>query len=109
MGQQPVVELRHLCPQCLQCRKRFLASLQKDNALDGIIVLVDTDATEARLESFMDVAQILQENRNIVSLGYDDVFHFLNGLQQRDAADVDILTSESEVVAARIRIAGGNG
>src|SRR5208282_2951192 len=91
-----------------QSGKRGLVELEEDDSLDDVGVAVHAHFAEARLDALVDIGDIFEENRNAVVLGDQNALHLAHVVQQADAADVGILTAESEIAAAHVGIAGAD-
>ena len=78
----------------------------------GVVVMAEVaaaDLAEARLMPFLDVGHVAEQDGDAVVLGDDDVAHVVERMQQADAADIDALAADGEVVAAGVGIAVGDG
>ena len=94
--------------------QRLCALLEEHDGLDdvGIVVMVEVaaaDLARGAADGLPARRTRREQDRHAVVLGDDDVAHVVDRVQQADAADVDALAADGEVVAAGVGIAVGDG
>ena len=100
-----IVKTLHLPLELPQSRQGLFASLQENDPLNGIVVVVYADLSEARLRSFIDFRYIAQVNGHAISRGDENVFHLSDGAEKAQAADVDALIAHGQIIAADVGVA----
>src|SRR4029077_10358267 len=103
---QATVERFHFLCEFAKSGERLFAALEQDDAFYSVVVMIDADLPEARLESFVNIGHLTEGDGNTVAFGKNDTLHFRDGAEKADTADVDALAAHGEVASACVGIAG---
>ena len=106
LGQDAGVELLGLRLDALQHVLRLLAGAKHDDAFDGVVLLADAELAEPRRDAERDLADVLDQRRNAVVDGDDDVADVVERSHPADPADVIELPALGVEAAAAIAVVG---
>ena len=104
-----VVQLLDLLSHPLQRRNGLRLALQQDDAFQHVIALVDPHLAQPHAIADGDLPYILDIDRRARLLRHDNVFDVAQVPDQADAADVEALGADRQIVPPDVRVAVGQG
>ena len=104
-----MVQLLDLLSHPLQRRNGLRLALQQDDAFQHVIALVDPHLAQPHAIADGDLPYILDIDRRARLLRHDNVFDVAQVPDQADAADVEALGADRQIVPPDVRITVGQG
>ena len=100
------VELLGLGLDALQHVLRLLAGAKHDDAFDGVVLLADPELAEPRRDAERHLADVLDQGRDAVVHGDDDVADIVERREPAEAADIIELAALGIESAAAVAVVG---